>query len=353
MKWRGEMTTCETYFNAFCRISRAMQKTFEMESVLDLIVKSARESMTAKACALFLKDDKEKVFTPMAQIGLSMDYVHAKPAKALDTIKEIITQGGYLSIKDASCDPRLENLDAKIKEGIGSILVVPVIADEQTIGILALYTAEKKEFSKKEIEFLSALADQGGMAIQKSRFIDRKKKNAALLLSIAEDLNSSLDIKHILHIMSAEIAEAFNFKAVSLRLLDEQQRELKMVASYGLSKAYIDKGPVYADSLKKLLSQTSEIVDSSQVDGTDYYQAKIREGIVSILNLPVTVKEHIVGVMRIYCDVLRKFPEDIVSLLSSLARLGGLAIQNASMYLELKNDKETLEREIWSHKAWF
>jgi len=39
--------------------------------------------------------------------------------------------------------------------------------------------------------------------------------------------------------------------------------------------------------------------------------------------------------------------------LKSLARLGGLAIQNASMYLQLQQDKENLEKEIWSHRAWF
>lgn len=347
------MTDTETYFNTFCRVSHAMQKTFEMESVLTLIVQSARDALKAKACSLFLKNDGKQVFKPAAQVGLSGDYVHTKPSEALDTIKDIMVQGGYIAITDATSDPRVTNHEAKKKEGIGSILVVPVIADEHPIGTLALYTGEKKEFCRQEIDFLSALANQGGTAIQKSRFIERKKKNAALLLSIAEDLSSSLDIDHILHIMSAEIAEAFNFKAVSIRLLDERQEELKMVASYGLSETYIKKGPVYAGALEKMLSNPIEIIDPGRMDEIDHYHEKIKEGIVSILNLPVTIKENVIGVMRIYCGISRKFPEDIVSLLGSVARLGGLAIQNASMYLELQQDKENLEKEIWSHKAWF
>jgi GAF domain-containing protein len=36
-----------------------------------------------------------------------------------------------------------------------------------------------------------------------------------------------------------------------------------------------------------------------------------------------------------------------------IARLCGLAIQNASLYLQLQQDKESLEEEIWGHKAWF
>ena len=347
------MTSSETYFRIFCRISRAMQKTFEMESVLSLIVKSAVEAMDAKACSLFLKNREEKIFIPVAQQGLSGDYVHTSPTKALDMVKDLVHNGGYLLIEDAATDPRVEDQEAKKREGIGSILVVPVITDDRTIGILSLYTAEKVKFTELDIEFLSALADQGGMAIQKARFIERKKKNAELLVSLAEDLNSSLDIRHILHIMSAEIAEAFNFKAVGIRLLDEDRRELKLVSSYGLSEAYINKGPVYAESLRQSLANGAEILNNTNTGRVEYFNEKKEEGIVSILNLPITVKEEVIGIMKIYCDTQREFPEDVVSLLTSVARLGGLAIQNASMYLELKEDKENLEKEIWSHKAWF
>jgi len=347
------MKASKTYFKTFCRISRAMQKTFEMDSVLNLIVKSAVEAMDEKACALFLKDEKENNFIPVAQTGLSLNYVHEKPSNAMDTIKDLLEKGGYIFIKDAIHDPRVDNHEAKKKEGIGSIIVVPVITDEKTIGVLSLYTSQIKEFGEQDIEFLSALADQGGMAIQKSRFIDRKQKNASLLLSIAEELNSSLDIKHILHILSAEIAEAFNFKAISIRLLDEDQKKMKMVASYGLSKAYINKGPVYASSLKDWFSNTCEIIDNTSGSKTEYLAEKVKEGIISILNLPIIVKDQTIGVMKVYCGIPREFPEDLIFLLTSLARLGGLAIQNASMYMELEQDKENLEKEIWSHKAWF
>ena len=347
------MTTSETYFKIFCRISRAMQKTFEMDRLLHLIVKSAVEAMNAKACSLFLKDRKQNLFNPVAQQGLSEAYVHTNPNKALDMVKDLVNNGGYILIEDATTDPRVEDHEAKKREGIGSILVVPVITDEKTIGILSLYTAEKVGFSDQDIEFLSSLADQGGMAIQKARFIDRKKKNAELLVSLAEDLNSSLDIRHILHIMSAEIAEAFNFKAVGIRLLDEDRRELKLVSSYGLSEAYINKGPVYAESLRQSLANGAENLNNMNTGRVEYFNEKKAEGIVSILNLPITVKEEVIGIMKVYCDAQREFPEDVVSLLTSVARLGGLAIQNASMYLELKEDKENLEKEIWSHKAWF
>ncbi|MCP4118279.1 MAG: GAF domain-containing protein [Desulfobacteraceae bacterium] len=348
------MRNCNAYFKTFCRISNSMQSTFEMEEVLNLIVNSAVQAMDAKASSLFLKNGQGDVFFPVAQTGLSDAYVHAAPEKAQALTRDILKQGGYLAVKDATSDPRTEHHAGKQSEGIASILVVPVIAEEKPIGTLSLYTAKPRDFDKLDIEFLGALADQGGMAIQKARFIKRKKDNAALLLSITEDLNSSLDIKHILHIMSSEIAEAFNVKGASVRLMDEEKKELKLVASYGLSEAYLNKGPVSAATLSHSLSNTMVCINHhNDKSAIDYLEEKKQEGIVTMLNLPITVKEEVIGILRIYCDEDRKFSEDALTLLRSLARLGGLAIQNASMYLQLQQDKENLEKEIWSHRSWF
>ena len=347
------MRDSKTYFKTFCEISRSMQQTFERKKVLDLIVNSATRALEAKASALFLRNNKADEFMAVAQTGLSDTYVHAAPTSARVQIHDILKQGQYLAIKEATSDPRVENHAQKKLEGIASILVVPVIVDEKAIGILCLYTAAPRDFDESEIQFLSALADQGGMAIQKARFIQRKKDNADLLLSITENLNSTLDIKHILHIMSSEIAEAFNLKATSVRLLDEQRKELKLMASYGLSEAYLNKGPVSADTLDLFLSRTIQTIGQNNTQDLDYFEEMKAEGIVTLLNLPIQVKAEVIGIFRIYSATDRKFPEDTVKLLASLARLGGLAIHNASIYLQLQYDKENLEKEIWSHRAWF
>ena len=67
----------------------------------------------------------------------------------------------------------------------------------------------------------------------------------------------------------------------------------------------------------------------------------------------LVVQEKVIGVMRLYSAVRREFPPDMVVLVEALAHQGGLAIQNASMYLELENDKKSLEEDIWSHRSWF
>jgi len=69
--------------------------------------------------------------------------------------------------------------------------------------------------------------------------------------------------------------------------------------------------------------------------------------------VPIKVKDDIIGIMRLCSAVQREYPEDIIVLVNALAQTGGLAIQNASLYLALQDDMKELKNDIWSHLAWF
>ena len=238
------MTKKTDFFKTFCKVSKAFGSTLRRNELLDLIVESAIETMEGKAASLFLADEKRDVFVAVAHKGLSKSY-HEKPLQAKKVV-DVVLEEGYLAANNATTDPRLEHHEAKKAEGIASLLAVPVPVRKKTIGILTLYTAAPREFSKEEIEFLSALAEQGGMAIEHSRLFERIKQNSALFLDLASNINSSLDIKEILHILTGELTKAFNLKGVAIRLLDEDTGTLKLVASHGLSEEYLNKGPVSA-----------------------------------------------------------------------------------------------------------
>ncbi|TFG38513.1 MAG: GAF domain-containing protein, partial [Syntrophobacterales bacterium] len=240
------MAKKNNYFKTFCKVSRKFGSTFDREELLNLIVESAIDTMEGKAASLFLFDKKRDIFVRGAQKGLSNDYLHSKPIDARKVVEDIL-HGGHIAVYDATTDPHVENHEAKRKEGVASMLVVPVLVEGRAIGILALYTATPRKFTKEEIEFLTALAEQGGIAIQHARLVRRIRENTRIFHDLAASINASLDIKKIMGIMSEDIARAFDVKAVSVRLLDEDERTLKLMASYGLSDQYLKKGPVSAE----------------------------------------------------------------------------------------------------------
>jgi GAF domain-containing protein len=348
------MTKEKDYFRTFCKVSRAFGSTFSREKLLDLIVESAIESMDAKAACLFLADEKRDVFVPTAQKGLSDDYLHAKPLRAKSIVQAVL-KGGYLAIRDATSDPRVENHEAKKAEGIASILDVPVMVRDKVIGVLALYTGTVRDFSVDEIEFLTALAEQGGSAIQQARLLERIQKNSMLFLDLASDINSSLDVKKIFHNLTVDLSDALGMKGVIIRLLNKETGELQLVASHGLSEEFLDKGPLSAEKsvVQAMKGETVIIDDVENDERLQYRDEVIREGIVSMLVVPIKVKDDVIGIMRLCSAVKRDYPQDIIVLVNALAQTGGLAIQNASLYLALQDDMKELKDDIWSHRSWF
>ncbi len=342
------------YFKTFCKVSKAFGTALGKDELLNLIVESAIETMNAKAACLFLADKERDMFLPTAQKGLSEDYLHAKPMRAKDIVKAVL-KGGYLAIKDATTDPRVENHDLKKAEGIASILDVPVMVRDEVIGVLALYTSDVRDFSTDDIEFLTALAEQGGMAIQRARLLERIEKNSMLFLDLASNINSSLDVKKIFHNLTVDLCEALEMKGAIIRLLNKETGNLQLVASSGLSDKFLNKGPVSAEKsvTQAMRGETVIIDDVEKDDRLQYRDEVIQEGIASMLVVPIKVKEEVIGILRLCSADKRHYPQDIILLVEALAQTGGLAIQNASMYLALQDDMKELKDDIWSHRSWF
>jgi GAF domain-containing protein len=348
------MAVKNDYFNAITEISRALGSTLDRDKILDLIVKSAVGTMEGKASTLFLLDEVEGIYVPVAQTGLSKGYVHA----GLDHVREIMTdlmQKGHIHYLNAATDPKAANREQKKREGIVSVLVVPVMVQGKLIGTLCLYTATARKFSKREIEFLTVLAEQGGMAIEHARLVKKLRDNTRMFLDLAASINASLDLRDILQALTTEVARAIGVKAATIRLLDEERTNLKLVASYGLSEKYLNKGAISAEkSIAEALRGKPVVVKDASVDkGVQYKEQKKQEGIVSILCVPIKAKDEVIGVLRLYSATPRDFSEDEIMQVTALAYQGGLAIQNASLYLMLKSDMKELKEEIWSHRCWF
>lgn len=342
------------YFNAICKVSRALGSTLKRDEILALIVDNALDVLKVKGARLCLFDEEAADFIEAAHRGLSENYLQngcLNPGSMVD----ILLREGHIFSYDAASDPRFTAHELKRAEGIASILIAPVTVKGKVIGGLSLFTDSPRHFSPEEIDFATALAEQGAMAIEQARLFELVKKNTGLIFDLAVNINSSLNMKQILHILTADIAEAMKVKASSILLINEDRQMLEFVASYGLSETYLDRGALSTERSvdESLAGRTVAIVDVQSDPRVLHKKEKEREGIVSILSAPIKTKEKVIGVLRLYSGVRREFSEDEVMLVSAMACLGGLAIRNASMYLLLEKDMKDLKDEMWLHKSWF
>jgi len=129
-------------------------------------------------------------------------------------------------------------------------------------------------------------------------------------------------------------------KACAIRLFYTEKRTLELVASHGLTKNYIRKGPVDADSSlsESMKGKTVTILNVAQDPRVQYPKAAIEEGIVSLGSIPLSIKGRVIGVMRLYTGVPHNFSVDELNFAEALAEMGAIAIQNARLYEGLRKD---------------
>ncbi len=171
------------------------------------------------------------------------------------------------------------------------------------------------------------------------------------LYQVALTISSSLELDDVLQRVARSITEAMQVKACVLRLLDPRTGHLQLSAGYGLSRSYLAKGPVEVEHSpidSEALSGTPVIIPDVRVDSRFQYQDAARqEGIVSVLCVPLEVHGKAIGVLRVYAGEQRVFHKDDIQFLTVLASLSALAIENASLYDNLKRSYDGVMDVLW------
>ncbi|MGW8312560.1 MAG: GAF domain-containing protein [Desulfuromonadales bacterium] len=155
-----------------------------------------------------------------------------------------------------------------------------------------------------------------------------------LFYETAQTILSSSSLQVTLDTLVERSVSALQVKGGSLRLVDEKTHQLELVASCGLSEAYLNKGILSSDlSVPEVL--TGEVVciqDAFDDPRIQYREALRSEGINTMLSLPLEASDKAIGVLRLYCSERRDFRPEEIELVAAMAELGGLAIANARLY---------------------
>jgi len=131
-------------------------------------------------------------------------------------------------------------------------------------------------------------------------------------------------------------------------LLTRDKKQLLHMTAYGLSDWYIRKGPVCVDkSISEALDgKPIAVLDATEDERVQYPKQSQKEGIVSILSVPVSLREEIVGVIRIYTNKPYHFTEEDIIFVRAVANLGAIALENARLYESVKKDYATFRRDM-------
>jgi PAS domain S-box-containing protein len=155
--------------------------------------------------------------------------------------------------------------------------------------------------------------------------------------AISKLVNSTLDLDIVLQTIVELLPRSMGAQGCTIRLLTPQTNRLVLAAASGLSREYLERGEVVDEqnTIRALQGEPVAIFDVVQDDRVFYHEHMEREGIKSLLAVPIKAKDEVIGIIRVLAREYRDFSEAEINFSLTVAEVGGAAITNASIYRKI------------------
>lgn len=329
------------YLRLLLDVTKMITASLDPTEKFNLIVSRIPQVTQVDAATIRLLDPSGQKLVLKAASGLSDAYLGRGPIDAEESVLSALG-GTPIAVSDAATDPRIQYPEAARKEGIKSILVAPIPIRGKVNGILRLLTRTRREFDPLEIEFVAALAEQCGIAIEIARIYDEQQRQLNYLRIVRElsrTINETSELDKILDLIVTKLPEAMGLKACTIRLVALDKGRLELKAAHGLSRTYLERGPLDDELATYFILQGEPVVipDATTDIHTLYHKEAAQEGVGSILAVPILIKGEPIGMLRLLSAEQRFFSATDINFAMAVAGESGVAIQNAIDYQKMKD----------------
>lgn len=154
----------------------ALNQNLERDAVLDQILDGISKVVPYDAVNLILFEDNQVRVVRERGYATTVEHVGSVMMNWPHTQRMLATGEAYI-IHDTHEDPLWSNTPGF--EWVRNNITVPIIQDEQIIGMLKLDSASPNHFTREHVDWLTAFANQAGVAIRNAHLVDRIRRHAA------------------------------------------------------------------------------------------------------------------------------------------------------------------------------
>ncbi len=334
------------------RITESISSNLELEIVLKEIVALVVEKTNADACLIYLINEHKDALVLQASKIPHPKLIGQIRVEMGEGITGWVAQEKRLVAiaENAWGDPRFKSFQHLPEDAYEAFLSVPIFNKGEIIGVLNIQYKKPHLHTEGEIALLSTISQQVGNAIGNARLYDDMKKKAMqidTLSRLSSTITSDRYIEEILNLIVTMTAGMMNTTICSIMLLDKKHGELKIVATQSLSEEYRRKANVkIGESISgKTVLEKKPIAVADVTTDPLYHFSKLakKEGICSLLSVPMMIKNSVVGVLNSYTSENHVFTQEEINLLQVVANQAAVAMENTTLSKQSSALQEALE----------
>ncbi len=336
---------------ALLNISASVSSTLQLEVVVQRVAQSMVEAINAAACSISTWDQEAHTVTLLAEhtvrgagsegwggeIGKEVSLEdYPATAQVLQTGEPLLVN---VSDPAAGAAERALLGDYEAR----SLLMLPLRARDQVIGLVELYVEEEeREYSRQEIAFCEALANQAGLAIENARLYEQARQErdvVELLYQAGHELSTATDLEEVLpHVLTMVVEKTGAYRGSIIVLDPTGSPSHHILVREDLSPSVVRL--VVQEVLRRGLAgwvaehREPGIVADTLTDSRWIELPETLKGIRSALAVPLLRRDVLVGVLTLVHREAGYFSEDHLPLVTSVANQAAIAIDNTRLLLD-------------------
>ncbi|MCX5874093.1 MAG: GAF domain-containing protein [Deltaproteobacteria bacterium] len=342
-----------------CNISQALASTIDLDQLLLIVIDEVNKALLTEGSGVLLYDesrgdlywrqvrDARKILAPQTEaLRVPMD----------GSIAGWVFQNNKSAIvNDSSKDPRYyPGISEKSGFQIHKVLQVPLRTPEKTIGVLMAMNKIGGDFTEQDEALLSSMAGSVALAVENATFYKKLKQSKDALEMLYRSslaLGTTMDLDHLLEVIISDLRSAMETEAGGVLLYDERRDDLywrEAQDSQGLiNPAGVDLRLPIQGSISGQVFQSGEpvLINDPNANPLFFKTFEKRTGFVirNEIIVPLNTREKTIGCLMVMNKKDGRFSQDDVQLLSSLAGVVALAVENATFFEELMGSYRDLE----------
>jgi len=328
------------------RISAAAVSSLDLDAMLRQVLSLTCDALDAAEGSILLKDQDtgELLFVLSLRDGRKR-LRGRRLAPGYGIAGWVALHGKPVRSNDVTSDPRwYRGVDEATGVETNSLMCVPLKHQGQITGVVEVINKRHGEFTEEDLGLLEAVSSIAGAALENARLYDVTRSYAdelAMLNDIGLALTSTVDFSTVVSLALSRVQRLFHAEYVSLLQPDPETGELCFVqALVGAEPVDI---PVRLRPGEGIAGQALEAAQPAlarDVQRDPRWPASVDHHLGvqmrALMAVPLLKSERVVGVIEVGSDQAGVYARGDVRTLQALASTLAVALDNASLYEELK-----------------
>jgi len=323
-------------------IAAVVSQSLDLNEILKDALDKTLQMMEIEAGGIYLLDEEDGFLTVVAQRGFSPQVVaEIDRLKVGEGFSGRVAQSGQpLVVRDVSADPRLTRMAVK-EEGLRSVAIVPLSSKGKVLGTLFAATHGYREFNDQDVQLLSSIGHQVGVAIVNAQLFEaesEQRQEATLLAEMAKLISGTLDLDEVLRLTAKYAVDVFDVHCCCIFLYDEGKGTLRPAANIGLddqvATAIAEAEFSPSEGMRRTVFESLQPLIVEDVPSDPHLSPPHILDLQSALVVPIEVGGRRLGAMQLGTQQprQRRFTADEGELALAMANQAALVIENARLF---------------------